>query len=185
MFPLLKQAVAVVVFSASLLSGFRTSTAQTNALTPNAGVASDELPKVPGSLAREVEPYTRLSAYSLAGWNPGERELWTKSLAGNASSVFSVSSPGDNLQRKLLIPTGVYDIYFNQQASALVYVKDNGGNEGFQLYAFDSSKYKSSLVSDGKSRNTEPVWSNRGDQLIYSSNRRNGSDTDLYFVNPS
>ena len=185
MFPLLKQAVAVVIVSASLLSGFRTSSAQTNELVPKAGLASDELPKVPASLALEVEPYTRLSAYSLAGWDPVERELWTKSLASNASSVFKISSPGDNLQRELLIPTGVYDLYFNPQARSLVYVKDNGGNEVFQLYAFDPSKYKSSLVSDGKSRNTEPVWSNRGDQVIYSSNRRNGSDTDLYVVNPS
>ena len=182
MFPLLKQGIAAVVVSASLLSASQNSTAQSNDLAP---AKSLELPKVPASLAREVEPYTRLSAYSLAGWNPGERELWTKSLASNASSVFSVASPGDNLQPKLIIPTGVYDIYFNPQASSLVYVKDNGGNEVFQLYGFDAAKYKSSLVSDGKSRNTEPVWSNRGDQLIYSSNRRNGSDTDLYVVNPS
>src|SRR5258705_8486494 len=102
MFPLLKQAVAVVVVSASLLFGFRTSTAQTNELAPSSDLASDKLPKVPSSLAREVEPYTRLSAYSLAGWNPVQRELWAKSLASNASSVFKVSSPGDNLQRELL-----------------------------------------------------------------------------------
>lgn len=185
MFPLLKQGIAVVAVSASLLSGIRTSTAQTNTLTPPASLVSDELPKVPSSLVREVEPYTKLSAYSLAGWDPSARELWTKSLASNASSVFSVSSPGNNLQPKFLIPTGVYDIYFNPQGNLLVYVKDNSGNEVFQLYASDPTKYKSSLVSDGKSRNTEPVWSNRGDQVIYSSNRRNGSDTDLYVVNPS
>jgi dipeptidyl aminopeptidase/acylaminoacyl peptidase len=185
MFPLLKQSIAVVVVS-TLLSGVLTSTAQSSDLAPKTVLASDDLPKVPASLAREVEPYTRLSAYSLAGWDPSERVLWTKSLASNTSSVFSVSAPGNNLQPKLLIPTGgMYEIYFNPQGSSLVYVKDNGGNEVFQLYALDSSKYKSSLVSDGKSRNTEPVWSNRGDLVIYSSNRRNGSDTDLYVVNPS
>ena len=136
-------------------------------------------------LAREVDPYTKLSAYSLAGWDPTKRELWTKSLASNSASVFRVPSPGDPLQREIVIPTSVYDIYFEPQGRSLVYVKDTGGNEVFQLYAFDPSKYKSSLVSDGKSRNTEPVWSNRGDRVIYSSNRRNGNDTDLYLVNPS
>ncbi len=186
MFPLLKQGVAVVVVSASVLSGHgvRTSAAQSNPVV-NGSLASEELPRVPDSLAREVDPYTRLSAYSLAGWDPIKRELWTKSLASKASSVFRVQSPGDNLQRELLIPTSVYDIYFDPQGRSLVYVKDISGNEVFQLYAFEPSNFKSSLVSDGKSRNTEPVWSNRGDQLIYSSNRRNGSDTDLYVVNPS
>jgi Tol biopolymer transport system component len=111
--------------------------------------------------------------------------LWTKSLASNSSSVFTVQSPGDALQRALFIPTGVYDIYFAPQGNSLVYVKDTDGNEVFQLYAFDVSNYKSSLISDGKSRNTEPVWSNRGDSVLYSSNRRNGSDTDLYLVKVS
>lgn len=63
-------------------------------------------------------------------------------------------------------------------------MKDADGNEQFQVYAYDPSSRKSTLLSDGKSRNTEPVWSNRGDRLIYSSNRRNGSDIDLYVVNP-
>jgi len=140
MFPLFKQGIAAVAVMASLLSGLQTSTAQMNGLKPTASLASDELPKVPASLAREVEPYTRLSAYSLAGWDPSARELWTKSLASNAASVFSVSSPGNSLQPKLLIPAGgVYDIYFNHQGSSLVYVKDNGGNEVFQLYALDPS----------------------------------------------
>src|SRR6266540_1506868 len=186
MFPLLKQGLAMAVLSASLLSeqSIRTTHAQSSALTAE-NLATKELPKVPASLAREVEPYTKLSAYSLAGWNPTKRELWTKSLTSNSSSVFRVESPGDPLQRAIFIPTGVYDIYFEPQGSSLVYVKDTEGNEVFQLYAFNPSNYKSSLLSDGKSRNTEPVWSNRGDFVIYSSNRRNASDTDLYVVKVS
>jgi len=185
MFSRLRQGIVVVVFSTSLLSGLPALAFRTSQIVPNETLASDDLPKVPASLAREVAPYTKLSAYSLAGWDPVKRELWTKSLTSNSSSVFRVSSPGDSLERELLIPTGVYDIYFEPRGRSLVYVKDNGGNEVFQLYAFDPGNSKSSLVSDGKSRNTEPVWSNRGDQLIYSSNRRNGSDTDIYIVDPA
>jgi dipeptidyl aminopeptidase/acylaminoacyl peptidase len=181
--PLLRAGVVLVLASTLLWSCVQPTAAQLNQLAAKA--ASDELPKVPSSLVRDLEPYTNLSAYALAGWNPSRRELWTKSLASNASSVFSVPSPGGSVQRELLIPTNVYDIYFNPQGKSLVYVKDNGGNEIFQLYAFDASRLKSSLVSDGRSRNTEPVWSNRGDQVIYSSNRRNGSDTDLYVVSPN
>ena len=148
-------------------------------------VIVDSLPKVPDALVREIDPYTRLSAYSLAGWDPVKRELWTKNLASNSSSVFRVQSPGVALQREILIPTGVYDIYYEPQGRSLVYVKDTDGNEVFQLYAYDPGKSKNTLISDGKSRNTEPVWSNRGERVIYSSNRRNGSDTDLYVVEPS
>src|SRR6266496_464496 len=181
--PLLRAGVVLMLASTLLWPCVQPTSAQLNQLKEKA--SSDELPKVPSSLVRDLERYTNLSAYAVAGWNPSKRELWTKSLASDASSVFSVPSPGGSVQRELLIPTNVYDIYFNPEGKSLVYVKDNGGNEVFQLYAFDASRLKSSLVSDGKSRNTEPVWSNRGDQVIYSSNRRNGSDTDLYVVSPN
>src|SRR4030095_2040603 len=155
---LFRAGLALMLASTLLWPCVQPTAAQLNQLAARA--VSDELPKVPPSLVRDVEPYTNLSAYALAGWNPAKRELWTKSLASNASSVFSVPSPGGNIQRELLIPTNVYDIYFNPQGKSLVYVKDNGGNEVFQLYTLDASRLKSSLVSDGKSRNTEPVRSN-------------------------
>ncbi|HKZ01586.1 MAG TPA: prolyl oligopeptidase family serine peptidase, partial [Pyrinomonadaceae bacterium] len=177
----------MMVVSVSLLSGqgFPIAFAQSEVLVPNENLAADGLPPVPTSLARQIDPYTKLSAYSLASWHPVRRELWTKSLASNSSSVLRVQAPGDIPELQILIPTGIYDIYFEPHGKSLVYVKDTDGNEVFQLYAYDLAQHKSTLVSDGKSRNTEPVWSNHGDQVIYSSNRRNGSDTDLYIVNPS
>jgi dipeptidyl aminopeptidase/acylaminoacyl peptidase len=125
-----------------------------------------------------------MSAYGLAGWHPAKRELWAKAINPNYSAVSSVGMPGDAPQVHTLIPSNVYDVYYSPNATSLVYVKDTDGNELFQLYSYDLSSKKSTLVSDGKSRNTEPAWSNRGDRVIYSSNRRNAKDIDLYVVNP-
>ncbi len=151
----------------------------------NAARDSDSIPTVPPALIREVSPYTRMSAYGLAGWNPSKRELWAKAINQNYSSVSTVETPGDAPKVHTFIPSNVYDVYYSPQATSLVYVKDTDGNELFQLYAYDLTSKKSTLVSDGKSRNTEPVWSNRGDRVIYSSNRRNHTDVDLYVVNPN
>jgi dipeptidyl aminopeptidase/acylaminoacyl peptidase len=150
-----------------------------------AGAKAESLPKVPASVVREVSAYTRMSAFGLAGWHPSRRELWAKAITPAYSSISTVSAPGDTPQVHTLIPGGVYDVYYSPQGTSLVYVKNTEGNEVFQLYAFDPGRRKSTLVSDGKSRNTEPVWSNRGDRLIYSSNRRNGVDMELYVVNPA
>jgi len=147
--------------------------------------SEDTLPKVPASLIREVGPYTRMSAYGLAGWNPSKRELWAKAITPTYSTISGVTEPGNSLQPHTIIPSNVYDVYYSPQGSSLVYVKDTDGNEIFQLYSFDSGRKKSTLISDGKSRNTEPVWSNKGDRVIYSSNRRNHTDIDLYVVSPS
>ena len=146
---------------------------------------SDALPKVPASLVREVGPYTRMSAFGLAGWHPLKRELWAKAITPSYSAISGIAEPGDSPRPYTLIPSNVYDVYYSPQETSLVYVKDTAGNEIFQVYKFDPSSNKSTLISDGKSRNTEPVWSNKGDRIIYSSNRRNRTDIDLYVVSPS
>jgi dipeptidyl aminopeptidase/acylaminoacyl peptidase len=126
-----------------------------------------------------------MSAYGLAGWHPSKRELWAKAITPSYSAISGVAEPGNSPQPHTLIPSNVYDVYYSPQETSLVYVKDTNGNEIFQLYAFDPGRNRSTLISDGKSRNTEPVWSNKGDRVIYSSNRRNRTDVDLYIVSPS
>lgn len=144
----------------------------------------DPLPKVPPSLVRAISPYTSMSAYGLAGWHPSRREIWAKAITPSYLGIASVGSPGDSPQVGALFPANTYDVYYSPNGKSAVYVKDTDGNEHFQVYAYDPSNRKAALLSDGKSRNTEPVWSNASDWVIYSSNRRNGSDTDLYIAKP-
>lgn len=159
-----------------------------NSSLAQASNISDEangLPKVPDSLIRVVGPYTRMSAYGLAGWDASKRELWAKAITPSYTGIAGVDEPGDSPRTHTIIPSNVYDVYYSPQETSLVYVKDSDGNEIFQIYNFNPTSKKSTLISDGKSRNTEPVWSNKGDRIIYSSNRRNRTDIDLYVVSPS
>ncbi len=151
----LKQSLAIVVAFLSLVSvGLQLAFAQTAERGADERVAIDGLPKIPASLVSEVRPYTKLSAYLLAGWHPSKQELWVKSLTSVYSSVYTVTSPGDAPQVHTVIPTDVYDVYYQPQGTSLVYVKDTNGNEVFQLYAYDFARRRNTLVSDGKSRNT-------------------------------
>lgn len=147
--------------------------------------ALDSLPKVPSSLIRDVSPYTSMSSYGLAGWHPSRREIWAKAITSSYTGIAKVAAPGDSPQVEVLFPANIYEVYYSPSAKAAVYVKDYNGNEQFQVYAYDPSSRRATQISDGKSRNTEPVWSNKGDWVIYSSNRRNGTDTDLYIAKPS
>ena len=148
----------------------------------NDSTESDTLPKVPSSLIREVGPYTSMSSYGLAGWNPSKRELWAKAITSSYLGIAKVGAPGDSPQVDAVFPANTYDVYYSPNGKSAVYVEDSDGNEVFQVYAYDPSSRKSSLLSDGRSRNTEPVWSNNSGWVIYSSNRRNGRDTDLYIA---
>lgn len=172
----------VIVVTCLLVCLFWQSTAA--AQGTNAQPEIDSLPRVPSSLIREVSPYTSMSSYGLAGWNPSKRELWAKAITPSYLGIAKVGTPGDSPQVAAVFPANTYDVYYSPNGKSAVYVKDSDGNEVFQVYTYDPSSRKSSLLSDGKSRNTEPVWSNNSEWVIYSSNRRNGTDTDLYIAKP-
>lgn len=78
---------------------------------------------------------------------------------------------------------GAYDVYFQPHGEYLVYNKDTSGDEAFQ-YLYDIAKRESKLITDGKTRSTEPVWSNAGDRIVYSSSPLNGNGVDLSLINP-
>jgi dipeptidyl aminopeptidase/acylaminoacyl peptidase len=66
-----------------------------------------------------------------------------------------------------------------------VFSKDVGGGEFYQLYRYDVATGNVTLLTDGKSRNTDPVWNYSGDKLAYTSTRRTGNDLDLYAIDPT
>jgi dipeptidyl aminopeptidase/acylaminoacyl peptidase len=75
-------------------------------------------------------------------------------------------------------------IYQPQKGGCFIFSKDTNGDEINQIYRYDMATGEVTLLTDGKSRNESPVWSNSGEWLLYGSTRRNGTDMDLYVVNP-
>jgi dipeptidyl aminopeptidase/acylaminoacyl peptidase len=67
----------------------------------------------------------------------------------------------------------------------LVYRQDEGGNEFFQLYRYELATGGISLLTDGKSRNTGGVWNRQGTRLAYESTRRNGTEADIWTMDPA
>jgi dipeptidyl aminopeptidase/acylaminoacyl peptidase len=158
--------------------------AQSNEITPGSNLVTQGIPKVPASLAPTVQRYTGAYGLPLAGWDPTKREIWLKNLTGNSTSVFRVGEPGGATEPILYISAGVYDLYYQPQGRYLVYNQDTNGNEAFQMYLYDLETRKSVVLTDGKSRNTEPVWSNAGDRIIFSSSPVGGLGVSLYVINP-
>ncbi|MEK6289271.1 MAG: alpha/beta fold hydrolase [Acidobacteriota bacterium] len=177
----LARIVSIVVLVAN--SGLA-QTANNGEIAPGDSLVVDGIPKIPTSLAQTVNRYTNAWGFRVAGWDLTKRELLFKNLAGSETWILRGDTPGVSPKLSFFIPTGVYDVYHQPQAKYLVYNKDTNGNDFFQFYLYDISTRKSTLITDGKSRNTEPVWSNRGDIIIYSSSPPNGNGVDLSIINP-
>jgi hypothetical protein len=147
---------------------------QNDRITPGDSLVVEGIPKIPASLAQKVKLYTNAYGFRLAGWDSTSREVLLKNLASSETWILRATA-GGSPKLISLIPTGVYDLYYQPQAKYLVYNRDVDGNDSFQFYLYDIAAKKSTLITDGKSRNTEPVWSNAGDRIIYSSSPPNGN----------
>jgi dipeptidyl aminopeptidase/acylaminoacyl peptidase len=67
----------------------------------------------------------------------------------------------------------------------IVFSQDTGGGEFYQLYRYDLADGRVTLLTDGKSRNSGPLWAKSGEWFAYTSTRRNGRDNDIHVINPA
>jgi len=95
-----------------------------------------------------------------------------------------VTAPGQSPTFLTKLPKDIRHIYSPPDGKYFLYRKDVGGDEVHQIYRYDIETDKSTLLTDGRSRNSYPVWSNSGRWLMYSSTRRNGKEMDVYVVDP-
>ena len=150
------------------------------------GSIIDGVPPIPDTLASEVGRYTKIRAAELLAWHPVRREMLVATFFGNTPQLHEVKFPGGARTQLTFFddrPTrGVS--YQPTSGDFLIFSKDTGGNQQNQNYRFDLATGDITLLTDGKSRNGPGVWSNRGDRIVYYSTRRNGTDVDLYVMNP-
>ncbi len=175
----LSRILAVLVLAAFAFS-------QADQIAPNENLVAEGIPKIPASLAETVERYTNFRAAVLDGWNPTKREMLIATRFADTYQVHMVKMPGGARTQLTFYQDRVAGaLYPPTKDDFFVFSKDVGGGEFYQLYRYDLATGKVTLLTDGKSRNTDPVWNYSGDKLAYTSTRRTGNDVDLYTVDPA
>ena len=159
---------------------------QSDVIVPNENLVVEGVPKIPVSVAETVERYTNLRGANLQSWNPAAREMLISTRFADTAQVHLLKMPGGARTQLTFYADRVAGAWYSPTSGAsFVFSKDVGGGEFFQLYRYDLATGDTTLLTDGKSRNTDPVWSYAGDRLVYGSTRRTGNDVDLYTVEPA
>jgi len=158
---------------------------QQDAVAPAESLVAEGVPPIPASLAESVERYTNFRGAALQSWDPVKREMLITTRFADTNQVHLVKMPDGARTQLTFYPDRISGAGFSPaRDDAFVFSKDVGGGEDFQLYRFDLADGNITLLTDGKSRNTDSVWSYAGDKLIYGSNRRTGNDVDLWEIDP-
>ncbi|MEP0916716.1 S9 family peptidase [Leptolyngbya sp. DQ-M1] len=160
--------------------------AQAADITPGDNLVVESIPPIPAALAQTVDRYTQFRSAGLLSWHPQRREVLITTRFGDVAQVHRVAFPLGSRQQMTFFSEPVFRAsYQPTKGDYFVFSKDIGGNEFNQLYRYDLATGDVTLLSDGKSRNSGGVWSNKGDRMIYNSTRRTGKDNDFYSIDPT
>jgi dipeptidyl aminopeptidase/acylaminoacyl peptidase len=155
-------------------------------VAPPESLVVDGTPPVPASLAETVGRYGDYRSAAIVDWHPLERSLLISTRFAETRQLHLVSTPGGERRQLTFFRDAVSVGRFHPNGGDyILFSKDAGGGEWYQLYRYDVVTGDITLLTDGKSRNILGPYSTQGDQIAYTSTRRTGKDTDLWVMNPA
>jgi dipeptidyl aminopeptidase/acylaminoacyl peptidase len=139
------------------------------------------VPEVPRELAARLAQYQAARGASFEDFGP-DGSILVSTRFGETSQLHVVPFPGGRREQITFFEEPVSNGAFIPGTSDVLFSMGRGGDENYQIYRLDRKAGKAVLLTDGKSRNGMGPLSRKGDRLVYSSNKRNGRDTDLYLL---
>jgi dipeptidyl aminopeptidase/acylaminoacyl peptidase len=160
--------------------------AQDGAIAPAENLVVEGVPAIPASLVETAGRYGSFRNATLADWNPLRSEMLIATRFADTAQLHLVKMPGGERQQLTFFADAVGNGKFHPNGGDyIVFSKDVGGGEWYQLYRYDVATGDVTLLTDGNARNLMGPWSSGGDQIAYMSTRRTGKDTDLWVMNPA
>lgn len=157
------------------------------AATPT-NLVVEGIPPIPDTLKSNAVRYLSLGGANFRGWHTVRRKILVTARVGDVIQLHLMTEPKSNRTALTRLTEPVnYGWFQPRTGNLLVFQTDTGGNEQYQFYALNSGATNRApvLLTDGRSRNTCPLWSRSGQWFAYASTRRNGRNNDIFIVNPA
>ncbi|HEY0701224.1 MAG TPA: prolyl oligopeptidase family serine peptidase [Candidatus Acidoferrales bacterium] len=182
--------VAALLFAATFANAQQPAppkNSQEAVVAPNENLVVEGIPPIPAPLTEKADRYTNFRSATFASWHPQRREMLIATRFADTFQIHEVKSPGAARTQLTFYKDDVRSAFYPPKGdgSHFIFSKDVGGGEFYQLYRYDTKSGAITLLTDGKSRNTDEHWSTSGKLLAYSSTRRTGNDTDIWLSEPA
>lgn len=145
----------------------------------------ENIPAFPAELKADAGRYLEFRAAAFQGWHPQRREILITTRFSETAQLHLLRSPGGARRQLTFLPEPVSGGgYRPKTGECIVFGQDTGGGEAYQLYRYDPVTGRITLLTDGKSRNMGAAWSHDGRLLAFTSTARNGTDNDIWVLDP-
>jgi dipeptidyl aminopeptidase/acylaminoacyl peptidase len=145
----------------------------------------DNIPESAAGPNEQLDAYLNAREATPLGFSPKGQLLITTRF-GDVSQLHVVERPAGERRQITFRREPITQAAFSPDPgrNAYVYLEDSGGNENAQLYYQRLGEPGSKLLTDGKSLNGGPVWSNAGREVAFFTTARDGVSYDIDIVEP-
>jgi dipeptidyl aminopeptidase/acylaminoacyl peptidase len=145
----------------------------------------ENIPQAAPELAEKLDSYLNARQATPLGWSP-QGQLLIATRFADVEQLHLVEQPRGARRQLTFLHEPITDAAFSPDParSAYVFLKDAGGNENAQLYYQRTGEPAARLLTDGKSLNGAPIWSNSGREVAFFSTGRDGRSFDIDIVDP-
>lgn len=148
----------------------------------NGQLVLQDIPEIPSWLATRLAQYQNVRSASFQGWTEDGEGIYIKTRFGNTFQIHRVRQPGGTRSQLTFFKEPVGEVKGQEKGPNVAFTMDKGGSEFTQIFLLDPLTGKSSLLTDGNSRNRILLWNKQGTHLAYQTTRRNGKDNDVWIM---
>jgi dipeptidyl aminopeptidase/acylaminoacyl peptidase len=143
----------------------------------------DNVPELAPGLSEKLEAYLGAREAAPLGFSP-KGQLLISTRFGDVDQLHLVERPGGERRQLTFLREPITRAAFSPDPgrNAYVYLKDV--TEKAQLYYQRLGDPAAKLLTDGKSMNGAPVWSNQGREVAFFSTARDGISYDINIADP-
>jgi dipeptidyl aminopeptidase/acylaminoacyl peptidase len=148
-------------------------------------LVTENVPDTPPALKDMLLQYQNVRGASFADWTPDGKSILIATRFADTAQLHRVDMPL-GLRRQLTFfpePVGGGTYRPDNGARTILYGKDRGGDENFQLYLMDEREGASTMFTDGTSRNAAGTFSDDGSLIAWSSVGKDSSKYKIYVAN--
>lgn len=142
------------------------------------------VPEIPAEITERLKPYQNTRYATFVDWLANGREIFISTRLANIPQLHHVAMPAGMRRQLTFEDEPIRDARRRPGTDQLLFPRDVGGGEFYQLFLFDPGTGKGRMLTDGDSRNTSPLWSPAGDRLAFTSTRRDGRSNDIWILDP-
>jgi dipeptidyl aminopeptidase/acylaminoacyl peptidase len=168
----------------SLLLAFSTHAADVQRVA-RGNLAIEGIPEIPPELQQRLRRYQFVRNASFAGWTPDGR-LTISTRFGNTNQLHVVDKPTGARRQITFFDEPVNGGHWSPTGarSGIVFTRDVGGDENYQLEYLDPANANPVRLTNGEGRADEGIWSPDGTKYAFQWTVRNGVVSDVYIDDP-